>query len=80
MLVPHRAIYDLSLEHTRGNYKLLVSSFNLPPEDYKKFLNFLRKHECQLPFQAYRQVDREALLASSRDRADVMAGVPMIPA
>jgi hypothetical protein len=24
--------------------------------DYKKFLNFLRKHQCQLPFKDYRQV------------------------
>jgi hypothetical protein len=22
--------------------------------DYKKFLNFLRKHDCQLPFKEYR--------------------------
>jgi hypothetical protein len=22
--------------------------------DYKRFLNFLRKHECQLPFKEYR--------------------------
>jgi hypothetical protein len=29
--------------------------FNLEPNDYKRFLNFLRKHECQLPFKEYRQ-------------------------
>jgi hypothetical protein len=23
--------------------------------DYKRFLNFLRKHDCQLPFKEYRQ-------------------------
>jgi hypothetical protein len=22
--------------------------------DYKKFLNFLRKHDCQVPFKEYR--------------------------
>jgi hypothetical protein len=22
--------------------------------DYKKFLNFLRKHECQVPFREFR--------------------------
>jgi hypothetical protein len=27
--------------------------------DYKKFLNFLRKHQCQLPFKEYRQVSSE---------------------
>jgi hypothetical protein len=26
----------------------------MEPRDYKRFLNFLRKHECQLPFKDYR--------------------------
>jgi hypothetical protein len=26
----------------------------MEPRDYKKFLNFLRKHDCQLPFKDYR--------------------------
>ena len=29
--------------------------FNMDPRDYKKFLNFLRKHQCLLPFKEYRQ-------------------------
>ena len=29
--------------------------FNMEPRDYKRFLNFLRKHDCQLPFKEYRQ-------------------------
>jgi transcriptional regulator with PAS, ATPase and Fis domain len=49
-----REVVRLGLEHTRGNYKLLVSSFNMPPEDYKKFLNFLRKYQCHVPFQRFR--------------------------
>jgi hypothetical protein len=44
----------LGLEHTYGNYKLLVTSFNMPPEDYKRFLNFLRKYQCHVPFQGFR--------------------------
>jgi hypothetical protein len=28
--------------------------FNTEPNEYKKFLNFLRKHDCQLPFKEYR--------------------------
>jgi DNA-binding NtrC family response regulator len=51
-----RELVRLGLEHTRGNYKLLVSSFNMPPEDYKKFLNFLRKYQCHVPFQGFRMV------------------------
>jgi len=30
---------------------------NKDPGEYKKFLNFLRKHECQLPFKDYRRVE-----------------------
>ena len=32
-----RELVRLGLEHTRGNYKLLVTTFNMPPEDYKTF-------------------------------------------
>jgi len=51
-----RELVRLGLEHTRGNYKMLVSSFNMPPEDYKKFLNFLRKYQCHVPFQRFRMM------------------------
>jgi two-component system, NtrC family, response regulator AtoC len=51
-----RELVRLGLEHTRGNYKLLVTTFNMPPEDYKKFLNFLRKYQCHVPFQRFRMV------------------------
>ncbi len=30
-----RALIRLGLEHTRGNYKLLVNTFNMPAADYK---------------------------------------------
>jgi hypothetical protein len=26
----------------------------MEPRDYKRFLNFLRKHDCQIPFKDYR--------------------------
>ena len=28
----------------------------MPSEDYKRFLAFLRKHNCHLPFQRYRTI------------------------
>jgi hypothetical protein len=28
--------------------------FNMDQNDYKRFLNFLRKHDCQLPFKEFR--------------------------
>ena len=41
---------------TNGNYRLLVQLFNMPADDYKRFLSFLRKHDCHLPFQRFRAV------------------------
>ncbi len=49
-----RAIITMGLEQTRGNYKALVQSFNLEQSDYKRFLNFLRKYQCHMPFQRFR--------------------------
>jgi DNA-binding NtrC family response regulator len=51
-----REVIRLGLKHTLGNYKLLVTSFNMAPEDYKRFLNFLRKYECHVPFQLFRNI------------------------
>jgi transcriptional regulator with PAS, ATPase and Fis domain len=49
-----RYIVQIGLESTNGNYRLLVQLFNMPDEDYKRFLSFLRKHDCHLPFQRFR--------------------------
>jgi DNA-binding NtrC family response regulator len=51
-----RVIVSRGLERTKGSYKALVQSFNLEPEDYKRFLSFLRKHECHMPFQRFRSL------------------------
>jgi DNA-binding NtrC family response regulator len=50
-----REVVRRGLEDTRGNYRIVAKLFNLEPSDYKRFLNFLRKHDCQLPFKEYRQ-------------------------
>jgi two-component system nitrogen regulation response regulator NtrX len=49
-----RRIVHIGLETTNGNYRLLVQLFNMPLEDYKRFLSFLRKYDCHLPFQKFR--------------------------
>ena len=49
-----RFIVHAGLEHTRGSYRLLVEHFNMPTEDYKRMLGFLRQHDCHLPFQRFR--------------------------
>jgi transcriptional regulator with PAS, ATPase and Fis domain len=49
-----REIVRRGLEEARGNYKIVARLFNMEPRDYKRFLNFLRKHDCQIPFRDYR--------------------------
>jgi transcriptional regulator with GAF, ATPase, and Fis domain len=51
-----RRLVQAGLENTNGNYRLLVQLFNMPNDDYKRFLSFLRKHDCHLPFQRFRTV------------------------
>jgi len=53
-----RAIVERGLARTKGNYKLLASLFNFPVTDYKRFLNFLDKHQCHVAFQPFRSVER----------------------
>jgi transcriptional regulator with PAS, ATPase and Fis domain len=50
-----RDLIGKGLEESRGNYKIVARMFNMEPTDYKRFLNFLRKHDCQLPFKEYRE-------------------------
>jgi len=50
-----RDIVRKGLEQSRGNYKIVARIFNMDESEYKRFLNFLRKHDCQLPFKDYRQ-------------------------
>ena len=47
-------VIRLGLEEARGNYKIVSRLFNMETRDYKRFLNFLRKHDCQIPFKEYR--------------------------
>jgi transcriptional regulator with GAF, ATPase, and Fis domain len=64
-----RLVVRKGLEQARGNYKLLVSLFNMPATDYKRFLNFLRKHDCHMPFQRFRSA-----AAAARDGKAGAAG------
>ena len=63
-----RTIVRKGLERTSGNYKVMVELFNMPADDYKRFLGFLSKYQCHMPFQQFRSA------ATSRD-----AGRPANP-
>ena len=51
-----RAIVRRGLERTGGNYRVMVELFNMPIDDYKRFLGVLRKYQCHMPFQQFRSV------------------------
>ncbi len=49
-----RAVVRRGLERTGGNYRVLSELFNMPRDDYKRFLSFLSKQQCQVAFQPFR--------------------------
>jgi DNA-binding NtrC family response regulator len=49
-----RDVVRKGLQDARGNYKIVARMFNMEDQDYKKFLNFLRKHHCQPSFKEFR--------------------------
>jgi transcriptional regulator with PAS, ATPase and Fis domain len=49
-----RLLIRRGLVETRGNYGLVTKLFNLSPGDYKRFLTFLQKHDCHVPFKLFR--------------------------
>ena len=66
-----RKLIHLGLQRTNGNYRLLVERFNMPSADYKRFLGFLRTHDCHLPFQKFRSAPAHLHARSVRvPRAD----------
>jgi transcriptional regulator with PAS, ATPase and Fis domain len=68
-----RAIVSRGLTQTRGSYRLVLQLFNMPAEDYKPFLNFLRKHQCHMPFFKFRCLPSTSgsASASGSESADV---------
>jgi len=67
-----RELVYKGLQEARGNYKIVLRLFNMEARDYKRFLNFLRKHQCQLPFKEHRQTsgwggDKRRNLSPIRD-------------
>ena len=43
------------LERTRGSYKKMLPLFRIPESDYKRFMDFLRRHNCNLDFRTFRK-------------------------
>ena len=43
------------LIQTGGSYRRLVRLFNIPETDYKRFMDFLRRHRCNVDYRQYRK-------------------------
>jgi transcriptional regulator with PAS, ATPase and Fis domain len=63
-----RTLVRMGLENTAGNYKILVELFNMRPDDYKRFLGFLRKYHCHIPFQQFRCAEVSSVARSTATR------------
>ena len=50
------ALMDLGLRETRGSYKSVVRLFQLKDQDYRRFMDFLRRNKCQPDFRPYRRL------------------------
>ena len=49
-----RRVVEYGLKETGGNYRIVTRLFNIPLGEYRKFLSFLRKQGCMLPYRDYR--------------------------
>jgi transcriptional regulator with PAS, ATPase and Fis domain len=47
-----REVIDGGLEKASGNYKMMLPLFNMAPNDYRRFVEFLRKFDCRPPHAA----------------------------
>lgn len=43
------------LEQTKGSYRKLIPLFKMPETDYKRFMDFLRRHNCNIDFREFRK-------------------------
>ena len=49
-----RHVIAKGLRETDGSYRLLLALYNMPSDDYKRFLGFLSQYECHVPFRPFR--------------------------
>jgi len=49
-----RSVIRIGLKQSNGSYRMLLDRFNMGADDYKRFLGFLKQHDCHIPFQGFR--------------------------
>ena len=57
-----REIIRIGLQQNFGTYRMLVKSFHMQPDEYKRFLNVLRTFDCHIPVQSFRSAPARASL------------------
>ena len=61
-----RQLVRLGLGKTRGNYRALLTLFRIPQTDYKRFLNLLTTHDCNVDFRPFRDGQSEQPVRTPR--------------
>jgi transcriptional regulator with PAS, ATPase and Fis domain len=64
-----RELLRRGLTATYGNYHALITLFGMDPSDYKRFLNFLAAHNCNVDARRYRRGASNADTAGGRTPA-----------
>jgi transcriptional regulator with GAF, ATPase, and Fis domain len=54
------------LERTRGSYKKMLPLFRIPESDYKRFMGFLRRHNCNVDFRGVPEEVRDGARCSKK--------------
>src|SRR5262249_12691163 len=62
-----RLLITEGLRETHGFYRALIALFNMPGDDYKRFMNFLDSHDCKVPPKDYRTGRRTERLRGPDD-------------
>ena len=69
------ALIDKGLQHTRGSYRALLTTFGLPTSDYKRFHAFLYQQNCNLPVGPYRSAKAAIRGGTSRGDSNYSSGL-----
>ena len=72
-----RQLVRRGLSVTRGNYRTLLELFHIPPDDYKRFMNFLASHDCRAEFREFRSAANAD--NSTANRRTALALLPPLP-
>ena len=54
-----RELLRRGLSVSRGSYRNVLQLLGIPPQDYKRFMNFLATHDCRADFREFRNTTSE---------------------